>query len=163
MFFPPPCCCCWLSLKFWLPPLLFLFLFLLLFLLLSFLASASMSTRSLPMRTRFFFSLRCWASFSSRSFFFSSFDFFFGRVLWFSESKSILPSTFTFGAIFCSVFSLNTFGPSGSCWTGAAGSSSCTASGSGLTAFSTTGASTAAVFDCGSLGSVCSATGVAGC
>ena len=71
-FLPPPCCC----------------------------AAASMSTRSFPMRTLFLrsFPPRCCWAFSSRSFFRSSLDFFLGRVLWLSASRSIFPSTFTLGA-----------------------------------------------------------------
>ena len=65
----------------------------------------SMFTRSLVMRERFFFpSGRVCAAFSSRSLRRSSFDFFFGRVLWFKASRSILPRTFTFGASFFSLF-----------------------------------------------------------
>ena len=81
---------------------------------LPFLPAASMSTRSLPMRARFFFfSLlpplllppRAWAAFSSRSLRRSSFVFFFGRVLWFSASRSILPCIFSCGALFSIFFS----------------------------------------------------------
>ncbi len=79
------------------------------------LAAALMSTRSLLMRTRFFFSPRC-SAFSSRSLRRSSLLFFFGRVLWLSESRSILPSTFTCGAAFCSLFSVNTFCSCVSCF-----------------------------------------------
>ena len=67
----------------------------------------SMLTRSLVMRERFFLPSECaCAAFSSRSFRRSSFDFFLGRVLWLSESRSILPNTFTFGASFFSLFSV---------------------------------------------------------
>ena len=70
-----------------------------------------MSTRSLPMRTRFFFSPRCCWAFSSRSLRFSSLVFFFGRVFWFRASRSILPWIFNCGAllsIFFSLFNWNT-------------------------------------------------------
>ena len=73
-------------------------------------AAAAISTRSLIL-ARFFLSPFCCA-FSSRSLRFSSFDFFFGRVLWLRASRSIFPRTFTFGAlsIFFSLLSWNTFG-----------------------------------------------------
>ena len=85
------------------------------FLLLSWLAAASISTRSFPprMRSRFFFSplpVCNWACFSSRSLRRSSLVFFLGRVLWFSESRSILPTTLRLGTAFCSVFNLYTSG-----------------------------------------------------
>ena len=73
--------------------------------------AALMSTLTLLMRSRFFFSPRCCITFSSRSLRFSSFVFFFGRVLWLSASRSIRPSTFTFVAfrIFFSLLVVNMF------------------------------------------------------
>ena len=105
-FFPPPC---------WFPPLLpppLLLLLLLLPLFFFFLPpccveAASMSTLSLLIRTRFFFSPLCCCIFSSRSFLRSSFDFFFGRVLWLRASRSIFPKTLTFGASFFSLLRVN--------------------------------------------------------
>ena len=80
------------------------------------LTAALMSTRSLLMRWRFRRSpllVPCLAL-SSRSLRFSSLLFFLGRVLWFRASRSILPSTFTLGAlrIFFSLLSWNTLGSS---------------------------------------------------
>ena len=69
------------------------------------------STRSLLIRTRFFFSLEpcACAIFSSRSLRRSSLLFFFGRVLWLSCERSILPNTFGSLALRrCSLFKVKT-------------------------------------------------------
>ena len=157
----------WLRLRFLpflplppLPPLLALlalallllplpFFFLLRPLLLS--ASALMSTRSFPMRWRFFFSPFLACAFSSRSFRFSSLVFFLGRVLWLMASRSILPSTLTLGALgfLASVGSLKTpavaeaFSAGAFSWAGASGAFSATGAAAGFSSFfSATGAAT---------------------
>ena len=110
-----------------------------------------MSIFSLPMRWRFFFSPLPPAirAFSSRSRRFSSLVFFFGRVLWLMESRSILPSTFTFGASFCSLFSVNT-SDSFFCESSSAGSSEMGSCGS------VTSDSTTSGFGCSTGCSTCS-------
>ena len=80
---------CWLRESCWrAPPLLF-----------TCCPTAFTSTRSFPIRLRFLRCPPCVAAafclfFSSRSLRFSSFVFFFGRMDWFIEERSIVPNTF---------------------------------------------------------------------